>query len=57
MEVPAQQSGDEAWQVAGKTGVELARERSECHFPRVIVEAKEERRSVLVCPGCCNRAP
>lgn len=52
MEVPAQHSGDNAQQVAGKAGVDLARETSECHLLVVIVEATGERRGVLICPGC-----
>lgn len=43
-----------AQQVAGKAGVEMAREKNEFHLRRVIVEAKGERRDVLICLGCCK---
>lgn len=40
MEVPAQHSGDKAWQVPGKAGVELARERS-VTFPESLLMPRE----------------
>lgn len=43
MEMLAQHSHDEAQQVAGRMEVELPRESSECHLPRVIVENKREK--------------
>ena len=57
MEVPTQHSGDEAQQVAGKAGVELARERGACHLRRVIAAAKGGRGGVLVRLGCYDKAP
>lgn len=59
MEVPARQqcAGDEAWQVAGKAGVELARERGECPLGRVAAAARRGQRGVLVHPGCYDKAP
>ena len=54
MEVPAQSSGDESGQMAGKAGVELARERSICHCRRVIAADNQGRRGVLVSSGCCD---
>jgi hypothetical protein len=41
MEMLAQHSHDEAQQVAGR--MEVPRESSECHLPRVIVENKREK--------------
>lgn len=57
MEVPAQQSDDEARRMSGKAGMGLARGRSDCPLPIIIVEATGERRGVLICSGCYNKVP
>lgn len=48
-------SRDDARQVAGKAGVELAQETSECHLLVVTIEATGDRRRVLIGPGCYIR--